>query len=1119
MKKIVFLILLALQISAYSQIPFQNGFPVIFDDEETLNPIVIDHLMLNFAEKQFITIIGNHFGAISPCRLVCYSSAGILIWERILYQTGIQSPTTIKPAIGDLDNDGDKEIIVPYASSFSNGTFHYSLNVFNHDGTDYGNGWPLNGFTSLTNVSLGNIDNDEDLEILVIQNTDQIAVYHHNTDMANGWPYQLNDSWDNTWTTPAIADLNFDNRNEVIVVLTKFSIPESYIGVFDNHGNILSGWPKLLNKRVLWTSQNIADFYQQNNTLEFVFADDGDGLNTTVHMFDMYGTYSPGWPVTIENSEGYYNDKIFTGFGFNEGEVDYTLDNRGIGSSPIVVGDLQSNGTLQVIITGDNQLHILNQDGSVYQPFPVKKITNGHIFSPAIADIDNDGNIDLTFIQLEIDQPSFQAWQKLYGYDNSGNLLPNFPVIVKEFDISSQSVLAYRYFTPAIDDIDNDGDIEIAVTGFRHFGNSSYDYGMFAIFDLNSNYNFEKIEYSDVLKNNWNNGIYCNYIENTLTGYNIFYDNIRLTNHALVQAGDVIKFVSESKITSNDFKLEVMGEAYIDEDCYFTFFTGEIWEGLIIDNEGFNMSINSVLFKNCNLCGKSKSLYIRNSRFNNSSIKYSRGNLRIGNSLFDNSKISATMGSSKSSIFVINSGSIIHNYEGETAVFIDGYANYDIDDCTVELNNKDGISIFNSGYSGGTKNIRNNLIINNGYSNNGAGIKLYHSYANVFGDQLIEGNYYGILSLDNSNVSIKGNKDANYTYETQLIRDNNKHQIYATQTSFPFYIKWNGIIDEDNTTPLVYYSSTLPEELDVSDNFWGENFNPELDLYPVGYYNYLPIWELNNGSGGTDYVEAMYNSAQDKITMEDYAGAKADFQQIISDYPNSKYSQAALRELFTLEEFESNDYQVLQSYFNSNTNIQNNPALDKLADYLANFCNIKLGNYSTAISWFENVIQNPETIADSIFAIIDLGYTYFIMENEGLKAACVGKMVEHIPLSVNQFEDKRDYLLSLLFKDTEQNETIEKGVNNLKGGELLQNVPNPFMNITKIYYKIEFPVSVEIKVYDYLGKTIRTIPQGYKNRGTYNIDFKPNGISEGIYFYSIKVDGILSDTKKMSIIK
>jgi hypothetical protein len=1104
----------ALNISAFSQIPFQSGFPIIFEDEQTFNPIVIDHLIPTMDEKQLLTILGTYESGPNPCKIVCYSSNGSLIWERVLNPLGFYKPFSIKPAIADIDNDGDKEVVVACASGIEHGHIVYTLNVFNHDGTDYGNGWPLSGFLNLSNVSIGNIDNDDDLEIVVIQNSNQIAVYHHNTNMATGWPFNLTNSWPSHWATPSIADLDFDNQSEIIVVSSLSSTPGSYIGVFDNQGNILQGWPKLLNKRVRNTSQIIDEINPNNSTLEFVVTDEG---LSTVYIYDMYGNPAPGWPITIENDDGYTSDNIYFAAGNNDGEIEYT-ETDGTASSPIAIGDLQSNGHKQVIVAGMNKIHIFNHDGSEYEPLPTLIFDAETVFSPSLADVNSDESIDLIFVYYESDLVTNTAWQKLTAFDNSGNLLDDFPITIREFDISQYFTLVFRDFIPTIDDIDFDGDLEIAISGFRYFMSNPDFMGMLGVYDLNSVYDFEKVEFSDILKNNWNNGLYCNYIENNLSGYNIFYDNVRLTNDVLVQPSEAIKFVAETRITANNLELEVQGEAFVYEDCYFTSLVGESWEGLKIDNEAFDMNINDVLFRNCFLSGISKSLTVRNSYFNTSAIKYSKGDLNVGNSLFDNSAISAKFGSSKSSIVEINEGTVIKNFEGESALYIEGYANYDIDDCTVESNNTDGISIFNSGYARGVKNIRNNTIINNGYNNNGAGLKLYNSYANISGDQLIESNYYGILSLDYSNVSIRGNSEANYTYETQLIRDNNKHQIYATQNSFPFYIKWNGIIDEDNTTALVYYSSSIEEVLDVSYNYWGLNFDPESDLYPFSFYTYLPIWELNSGSGGADGDETLYNSAQDKIVQEDFTGAVSDFQQLIIDYPSSKYSQAALRELFSIEEFASNDYSNLKAYYTTNVNVQNNPTLAKLAEYLANFCEIKLGNFPTAIAWFENIIQNPETLEDSIFAIIDIGYTYFIMENGGLKFAYAGSLIEHIPQSVNQFEEKRDYLLSLLFKDAEQNENLEKGLNNLKCGELLQNIPNPFRGITMIHYKIESFASVDIEIYDYTGKMICKIPEGYKDKGTYSIDFNANGMSEGIYFYSIKIDGVFSDTKKMSVI-
>ncbi len=551
--------------------------------------------------------------------------------------------------------------------------------------------------------------------------------------------------------------------------------------------------------------------------------------------------------------------------------------------------------------------------------------------------------------------------------------------------------------------------------------------------------------------------------------------------------------------------------------CTFKSQPGTEWGGLVLTNSSNTYSFNGLNFENCMLTGESKKLTVNSCSFNNSGIKYHKGDLVVQNSTFDNSGIEATKGASKSSYVEIKSGCTIHNCEHESAIYIDGYYNYTIEDCNISGNNGDGIGIYNSGGTIGTNIISNNIIMDNGCENPGSGIEIYHSYAKIFNNILIEGNKYGIVCYNNSNVSIRGNSNANFDYETQIIRDNLKYQIYASQNSFPYEVSWNAIVDEDNIHPLVYYGSPIIyEELDVRNNYWGNSFEPEIDLYPYEYYLYEPQWYLNGG-GGSDDAEGKYNDAQDKIAAEDYTGAKADLQEIVTDYPTSKYAQAVLRELFSLEELATDDYTALKSYYDTEANIQNNPDLVKLADYLMNFCEIKLENWPTAIAWFENVIQNPESLEDSIFAIIDLGYTYFLMENGGLKSAYAGSMTEHIPQSIEQFEEKRDYLLSLIPGD-QISKSLQESLSVLKTGELLQNVPNPFSGITDIYYNLEKETTACIIIYDYSGRKLKTI-KGKGDVGINKVHFDSSGLPSGIYLYNLEIDGQITDSKKMTVLK
>jgi hypothetical protein len=79
--------------------------------------------------------------------------------------------------------------------------------------------------------------------------------------------------------------------------------------------------------------------------------------------------------------------------------------------------------------------------------------------------------------------------------------------------------------------------------------------------------------------------------------------------------------------------------------------------------------------------------------------------------------------------------------------------------------------------------------------------------------------------------------------------------------------------------------------------------------------------------------------------------------------------------------------------------------------------------------------------------------------------------------------------------------------------------PNPFTTTTQICYEIENTSSVAIHVYDFTGKLIKSTDQGRMDKGSHCVEFSSDGLPSGIYFYSLEVNGIKTDTKKMTLIK
>lgn len=452
------------------------------------------------------------------------------------------------------------------------------------------------------------------------------------------------------------------------------------------------------------------------------------------------------------------------------------------------------------------------------------------------------------------------------------------------------------------------------------------------------------------------------------------------------------------------------------------------------------------------------------------------------------------------------------------AIDLWNYNQYNISNNTID-GYYNGIQILQSGYGDTKKNMISDNTITNCTQR---GILAYGTRGAVYRNH-ISNNRYGVWFGDHSSMRLYGYSGAETNDETQEIFDNESYEVYASQYSFPIYFRYNVIIDDDNIggeeDALVYYNEgtggmTLK---DVRYNCWEEiagSFDPAEDFYPGGYI-WEPTWSPGSGDNSTpDPDEDMYEVANNLFDAEDYAGAKDMYEMLIDQYPQSKFAKAAMQELFALEKFVSNDYSDLKQYYENNTD----PELSETGDYLVSKCDIKLENWPDAIDYYENIILNPESLEDSIFAIIDLGYVYFVMENSGYKSAYTGNLVQYKPESKEQFFENRNYLLSLIPGD-QISETMKGNIAGLKEGELLQNVPNPFRGTTQIWYKLERESIVKLNIYNYTGQLIKSYIEGTKTKGNHHIDFDANGLKNGIYFYSISINGQTTDSKKMTVME
>ena len=84
--------------------------------------------------------------------------------------------------------------------------------------------------------------------------------------------------------------------------------------------------------------------------------------------------------------------------------------------------------------------------------------------------------------------------------------------------------------------------------------------------------------------------------------------------------------------------------------------------------------------------------------------------------------------------------------------------------------------------------------------------------------------------------------------------------------------------------------------------------------------------------------------------------------------------------------------------------------------------------------------------------------------------------------------------------------------------KLYQNYPNPFNPITNIQFKVEEKCTVTLNVYTVQGRLVANLVSKEYSPGSYDIPFSGEGLSSGIYFYSIQA-GRFTDVKKMIILE
>jgi tetratricopeptide (TPR) repeat protein len=240
----------------------------------------------------------------------------------------------------------------------------------------------------------------------------------------------------------------------------------------------------------------------------------------------------------------------------------------------------------------------------------------------------------------------------------------------------------------------------------------------------------------------------------------------------------------------------------------------------------------------------------------------------------------------------------------------------------------------------------------------------------------------------------------------------------------------------------------------------------------------------------------------------DIAGAITQYMaMILKDDPQA--DQAATELFKLMKRYSRSD--ILSYFGNFTSSNKHYPLLSKLiADN-----NLQIGQFDKAISIYDNLIKTYSNEYYGINARFQKLFAYVNIKNDRTKAQQMLTQIESLNLTDPLWTIQIQRAESMLGNSGNNNSNSEISA---PSGYAVMNYPNPFNPSTIISYQLPKDGVVTVKVFDILGREIKTLVEGYKAQGTYTISFDASKLASGIYFYQLRAGNFVS-TKKMLFLK
>jgi len=379
------------------------------------------------------------------------------------------------PLCLDVNGDGRNEI-VQSSMVWTGYEYEGRIMIWKDDGTPLA-GWPKPMGQTLwsslvaSGLAVGDIDGDGDYEIVAVDDYEVMATALHveTGEVVEGnWPIDVGDYWSAYIVgSPLLADLDGDGDSEIIIGHDA-ETPDTD-GLFAIQGDGTSIWQR---RYITWGPMSVADF-DKDGDVEIALSGYGPGITrATTFILDHNGQQISRWRggsykgTAVGDLDADGEPEL--AFCTEDSVVAVHIDGSRLWEALIMewvseygaicIGDIDSDGLSEVYVSSYIEedgfayalVHAFDHEGRLLAGFPKKLMGDPWDCSPLVADIDGDGQKELVV---------GSAGAATMAWEADGSVVAGFPMLGLALDYNT---------SPTVEDLDGDGDLEMIANGFDY---------------------------------------------------------------------------------------------------------------------------------------------------------------------------------------------------------------------------------------------------------------------------------------------------------------------------------------------------------------------------------------------------------------------------------------------------------------------------------------------------------------------------------------------------------------------------------------------------------------------------------------------------------------------------